>query len=259
MSEIEKQAIGPRGVGIGIVAFGPSKSLVNWDATDWTYWTMNDGYRLFARRISALFEMHPESHYADPTQYAPGHVEWMAAARHMVWLAFPNPKIPNARIYPLDKVLERFKRRYFLSTLCYMIPLAVTTIEESQRAGDGLYAPRIGIWGADMYLTTEYAKERSCVEYWASKAEDAGIEVFVPDESPLLKATYDYGYETAAMSRAKALLLGRQKELSQKLVEAQLEDRAVNHKVSSIQGMLDECGHQIAALTDAPPNGVPWT
>jgi hypothetical protein len=255
VSNIESQPrAGLRGVGIGIVAFGATKMLVNWDSPEWSYWSMNDSYAIFAKRLGKLFEMHPIKHYTDPVQYTPDHEARMASfAAGTVMLAFPNPKIPNADVYPLDKILARFGRRYFTSSITYMIPYAIMTIEKSLRDGDGIYAPRIGMWGCDMGLTSEYAKERSCTEYWLAKAEGAGIEVYVPPESPILKAGYDYGYETAAISAHQRIIAARRKELQEQLDLALQADRVANDRVSAIQGMMSEVTFFETSLTPSPP------
>ena len=258
---LEKAELGKRGVGIGIVAFGATKTLVDWDSPDWAYWSMNDSYAFFARRLHKLFEMHPIAHYTNQDEpekhnYIADHEARMASfAAGTVMLAFPNPKIPNATVYPLDTILARFKRDYFMSSICYMIPYAVMTIEKSLRDGDGLFVPRIGLWGCDMGLTSEYAKERACVEYWLAKAEDAGIEVHIPTDSPLLKANYRYGYDTALISARARIVNARRVELQEQLTRAIEADRVANDRVSSLQGMLSEVTYFEVTLTDEPPLG----
>lgn len=244
---------GPRG--IGIVAFGATKALVNWDASDWMYWSMNDSYHFFARKLWALFEMHPRSHYTDPKHYIPDHEARMAMMGRGVWLAIPNPNIPNAQIYPLDEVVRAFGRKYFTSTLTFMIPLAVLKIEESLARGDGIFLPKIGLWGCDMALSSEYARERACTEYWLGKAEERGIEIVIPEESPLLKANYVYGYDTDLIASRRRVIEARRLELSEQLAAARQNDRVANDRVSGLEGMLSEVSFFEAHMTDEPPTG----
>ena len=258
LSNIEHLKVGPKGVGIGIVAGGETKSLVDWDSPDWVYWSMNDFYFHFAKKLAALFEMHPPSHYNDPKQYTPGHEAWMGTARIPVYLAFPNPKIPNGIPYPLDGVVTQFGRRYFRSTVSYMIPMAIRTILRDKAEGGGLYAPRIGLWGCDMQLTSDYAKERACVEYWLGRAEQMGIEVVIPDESPLLKSDYLYGYETEKMVAHSRVIRARVRELEEQLTVALHTDRQANARVSELQGMLREAAFYNQHLTDSAPSGEEW-
>ncbi len=254
MSLIEHmERSGPRGV--GIVAFGSTKSLVNWESPDWMYWSMNDSYNYFAKRIWALFEMHPASHYTDPRHYIPDHEARMAKMGRSVWLAFPNPNIPNASIYPLNDVVRAFGHKYFTSTITFMIPFAILKIEESLARRDGIFAPRIGLWGCDMALSSEYARERSCTEYWLGRAEQRGIEIVIPEQSPLLKANYVYGYDTVLIEDRRRVIEARRIELSEQLAAARQNDRVANDRVSGLEGMLSEVSFFEAHMTDEPPTG----
>ena len=122
---------------------------------------------------SAVFEMHPASHYNSSVVYLKTHETMLAELSEKglhVYLAFANPKIPKGRLYPYERVVEYFGREYFRSTLAFMIPMAIMQIESDDNKRDKVFAPRIGLWGCDMDLNSEYERERPCVEYWVARA-----------------------------------------------------------------------------------------
>lgn len=245
--------------GIGLCAFGATKILTPWDNPAWTFWTMNDFYWSIPQEIqrdvtfSALFELHPASHYNDSAGYIHSHEQMLAdlsAKGLRVWLAYPNEKIPQGHLYPLDEVVKRFGRKYFCSSVAYMIPMAIMCIEDYPQQ----FLPRIGLWGCDMQLTSDWAKERACVEYWLGRAEERGIEIVAPDESPILKSLYLYGYEQGKIDAAHKLIEGRQAELAHMLMKAEDQARKGHDAAQELRGMMQEDGWALQMFTDEKPN-----
>ena len=250
--------------GIAIVGGGATMKYAPL-ATDesWTCWTMNDFYdaipALLQRpiKVGAVFEMHPPSHYTDHIEYRKDHEKRLAELRCKVYVAFPNPKIPNAMTYPIDEVLAYFDGPdYFCSTLPYMIAIAIMVIEKSAELADGVFAPRIGMFGCDMQLTSEYAKERACTEFWLGQAKARGIEVVVPDESPLLKSTYRYGYDTEKLSKVKKLIKGRHEELMTLRDQWARQEKVAHDMFIQYEASANETGWAQTNLTDdtIPPS-----
>src|ERR1700687_541663 len=94
---------------IGICAFGATKILTPWDDPAWTFWTMNDFYWSIPQEIqrdvvfSAIFEMHPASHYTQTPGYIHSHEQMLAdlsAKGLRVWLGVENPQIPPGHSSP---------------------------------------------------------------------------------------------------------------------------------------------------------------
>ena len=89
--------------------------------------------------------------------------------------------IPNAIEYPLQEVSD-LVGDYYNSSIAYMLALAI--FEEYDK---------IGIWGVDMIgqgepgHADEYRDERPNCEYLIGFAKAKGIEIYLPDECPLLK------------------------------------------------------------------------
>lgn len=240
---------GPRG--IAIVAYGATKVIAPWEnSAEWMIWSLNDAYAHFATRLSALFEMHPPSHYNDHAQYVPDHEKRMSELTCDVWLAFPNPKIPNGKLYPLKEIVK-YGRDYFCSTLPYMIGMAIAQIKTYPDA----FLPKLGVWGCDMQLTSEYAKERACTEWWLARAEGYGIEVVVPDDSPLLKSGYRYGYETTTIDARTRIMDARDRDLRTMLASAERQAALATEQVANIRGMRDELAYLRVNLTTEVPTG----
>jgi hypothetical protein len=254
-------AVGPKG--IAIIGFGPTKADAPWDDPAWTRWTMNDLYwqlPLVLKRevkLSTIFEMHPRSHYTSHKDYIATHEQSLASMTEQglnVILAFANEHIPKARLYPLDEMVKRFGRRYFCSSVAFMVVFAISCIEDDPVQ----FAPRLGMFGCDMGLTSDWAKERACVEYWLRAAEERGIELVVPSGSPLLKSSYLYGYETAKLDANQQAIDGRKQELQAMLEAVEAEGRERANKAAEIRGMLSEQGWAEVTFTDKKPNSVAW-
>jgi hypothetical protein len=56
-------------------------------------------------------------------------------------------------------------------------------------------ASEIALFGVDMRMQGEFARQRPCCEYMVGLARGMGIDVYVHDRSPMLKSKYLYGYE----------------------------------------------------------------
>lgn len=100
------------------------------------------------------------------------------------------PELKNARVFPLEEVLNEFMRmRFYLNSLCYMIALAI--IQKPKK---------IQCYGVDMCDKLEYMEEKGCVEFWLGVAMGRGIEVATTKCSMVLgkaspKQKFFYGYE----------------------------------------------------------------
>lgn len=85
----------------------------------------------------------------------------------------PERRVPNAVLFPMQRVMGAVGRKYLTSTIAFM--LAHALVDEGI-AEVGLY----GINGDD-----GYAEQRPCVEYLCGRLEGNGITVTVPDCSKL--------------------------------------------------------------------------
>lgn len=83
--------------------------------------------------------------------------------------------LENATPYPFEDV-SRVTGAYWNSSIGYMLALAIT---------EGV--DRIGLWGVDMKGDDEYGYQRPNCEYLIGLARGKGIDVVIPEESPLCK------------------------------------------------------------------------
>jgi len=119
---------------------------------------------------------------------------------HPIFVPYPAPEYPSARVYPIGEIVRRFEDSYFSSTVSYAIAYAIF-----------IGVRRIDLFGMDFAYSRPYRQladgswtnvivgqepNRAGVEYWCGRARGAGIDVRVTDSSQLLNANnrFYYGY-----------------------------------------------------------------
>ena len=152
---------------------------------DWEVWGLpwdNDRYPHFDR----LFDIHPLEciRKATPSFYPPRYEDRLRELCDLgaaLYMQKAYPDIPNAIEYPLEEV-SSLVGDYYNSSIAYMLALAIFEGYD-----------KIGIWGVDMIgqgepgHADEYRDERPNCEYLLGFAKAKGIEIYLPDECPLLK------------------------------------------------------------------------
>ena len=141
-----------------------------WDEERWPY-------------FDRLFDIHPLEciRKATPSFYRIGYEDRLKDLEHPLYMQQAYADIPNAAEYPLKEV-SALVGDYYNSSIAYMLALAI--FEE---------VDRVGIWGVDMIgqgesgHADEYRDERPNCEYLLGFAKAKGIEIYLPDECPLLK------------------------------------------------------------------------
>mgnify|MGYP001615221585 CR=1 FL=1 len=78
--------------------------------------------------------------------------------------------------YPLQDVIKEFNTKYFTNTVAYMLAYVAY-----------LKIPLCKVYGVDVTFGAPYAQENRGVEYWIGRAQERGVNVFVPDESQLMR------------------------------------------------------------------------
>jgi hypothetical protein len=140
-----------------------------WDEERWPY-------------FDRLFDIHPLECIRDatPSFYRDGYEDRLKEITHL-YMQEAYPDIPNAIKYPLKEV-SALVGDYYNSSIAYMLALAIFEGYD-----------KIGIWGVDMIgqgepgHADEYRDERPNCEYLIGFAKAKGIEIYLPDECPLLK------------------------------------------------------------------------
>jgi hypothetical protein len=138
---------------IAIVGRGKTSKFTPWDNPDVDIWGMNDNAMNFPR-LDASLEMHTDALVTDRYNVAKGYV-WRGG---------------------------REQQDLYTSSMPYAIALAIY-----QRYS------RIELYGIDLAGVGEYAKYADLVLFWIGKATGLGIDVIIPDESPLLQGLKLYG------------------------------------------------------------------
>jgi len=93
----------------------------------------------------------------------------------------------KAKQFPREEVLSIRENKYFTSSIAWVIGLAINEGVET-----------IGLFGVDLFLTKEYQRERPCIENLLGFAQGKGINIVIPEVSPLMKgALYcdEFAYE----------------------------------------------------------------
>ena len=167
---------------VAVVGLAPSThDDAPYEDPDWEVWGLpwdEERWPYFDR----LFDIHPLECIRDatPSFYRNGYEDRLKEITHL-YMQEAYRDIPNAIKYPLKEV-SALVGDYYNSSIAYMLALAI--FEQ---------VDKIGIWGVDMAdhgepgHADEYRDERPNCEYLLGFAKAKGIEIYLPDECPLLK------------------------------------------------------------------------
>lgn len=180
---------------VAIVAKGQGAGLAPWSDPDWEIWGLA---WVKYPRVDVLVDPHNLDHTHDPLwweEYAfedmtsAASKELMSQARRVV-LEKAHPDYPHSEAFPLAEVAECLGRRYFESTVAYMIGLAIF---EGWR--------HIGLWGVQMGTTLEYIEQRPNIEWLIGLAEGRGIKIELMPGSRLCMSHFEAGVYGVNMKR----------------------------------------------------------
>jgi hypothetical protein len=165
------------------------KTLSKFDSqrTDCDVWVFNEavsGRLQWAQCATAVFQMHERAIWSNPkNRNDPGHYAWLKSQTAIpVYMQDKFEEVPGSERYPLEEIIERFKIRYFTSSVSYALALAAYL---------GTYT-RVEIYGVEMETNTEYQYQRDGVTLWIGVLLGLGVDVYAPlgiFDQPL------YGYE----------------------------------------------------------------
>jgi hypothetical protein len=92
-----------------------------------------------------------------------------------IYMQRVEPDIPRSVAFPLGDM----PRDYFCSSIAYMLALAAVKGMD------------IEVWGVDNHTNEEWFFERPCNEWWLGYAQGKGCDVWVHQDSSLLKPELD--------------------------------------------------------------------
>lgn len=155
---------------IAIVGMSPTCDKAPWGDSSWEKWGLvwHDEYWA---RCDRLFEMH-DLEYLKNCYPSEGYLEKLNEICVPLYMQKHYREVPLSIPYPFHLV----PTKYFSSSVGYMTALAISEKPDV-----------IGIWGVDMKDTKEHQYQRPNLEYLIGRAEGLGIEIYLPEESPVMK------------------------------------------------------------------------
>lgn len=180
-------------------------------------------------RFNVIFEIHD-----DLSRHDAGYPAWLLGhgVPVVVGEAFP---LEGGEVFPYGEAEKLFGSLYLTSSSAYMVCLALL------RGYD-----HIELYGVDMAVDDhEYFWQRPCMECWIGFARGRGVNVVIPERSPLCRSDYVEGrhfgqYQPETPIKPDALL-----------------DMAANHqgkaqealaRLQAMQQQLDEAEHLKAII-----------
>ncbi len=171
---------------IAIVGGAWTSKLAPYDDPSWKIWCMAWHRH---QRADVLWEPHEQHMYEGPSPrperqlwvekpapWEPEEVEFVVAPASR-WPAFPGFNIVG-----LDSLLERMDRRVLDNSPAYALSYAIS-----------LRPKTIGLFGIHQRSEPEYLTERGGVLFHLGRAMGMGIEVVIPEQSPLLRSVWQAG------------------------------------------------------------------
>lgn len=169
---------------IAIIGFAKdSYGIAPWDNPEWEKWGLpwdiTKGWESYDR----LFEMHDKSLLDPPIEGStrvPGYYTELLPKIAKVRKLYMNDPIEGAIQYPLE-LTDVITGGYYGSSMSYVLALAIV-----QKPTD------IGIYGINMAAEDEYVYQRASFEFLLGICKGLGINLHLPDTSPLLKFQDQY-------------------------------------------------------------------
>ena len=205
----------------------------------WTLWGQGNGH-LHMPRADVYLQTHglrsiglatiPSDFFAAPARLGASEI---VVHRELLDAPFVRREdgTPTVRVFPFDDVLAAFPRRYFTSSIAWLIGYAVTLRPE-----------QIGIWGVDLSVGDEWGPQRGGVEYIIGQADALlGEEnVIIPARSLLVRAPFLYGLQDEANRDARSVIADQRIVLDQELANYRKALRAAEDARLQLRARIDE-------------------
>lgn len=157
-----------------IAILGSAPSLEGVPREGWEYWSLMSNFQSTSLPVvpNRWFELHTPVHLLG-VGVSQAEIDYLGTMENM-WMMSP---VGKANQFPRNEVLGIRKGiQYFTSSIAWVIGLAILEKVDT-----------IGLWGVDLMLTKEYQRERPCIENLLGFAEGQGINIVIPENSPLCK------------------------------------------------------------------------
>lgn len=236
-----------------IVGFAPSWTQTPWDDPQAERWGLNALHKVAADKpFDRWYQLHDIDKFH--TNDLEEHVGFLAAFDGPVYLWKEHMErwaefIPNAVAYPKKEITDTFGT-YFTNSISWMIAHALLEAGPLPKIGEPMTAPlhtKIGVYGVDMAVDSEYSHQRPSCEYFLGIAEGRGIKLILPPTSDLLKSPYLYGAEDGDFYRQK--LEARDKELAAQFAQYEQQVSQQQAAMHQIIGARDQIKYDLRTWT----------
>lgn len=213
-----------------------TRPLAPWDDKTVEIWTLGKNYKHSDYRCDRHYELHELA--AGFNRWSPQYVQWMEANSERLWIQTKHPKLPKAKIFPINDIIGKW-RRYLTCQIAEMIGHALLEHSNGQRI------KQLGIYGCDLAQDSpipeknEYAWQRPSVEYWVGLCEGAGIDVIIPAGSDICKSSRIYGYEDDAFATMDNCIVQREQELAQRMQQLEMQIQQASHQKAVLAGAAE--------------------
>lgn len=180
-----------------IAILGSAPSLVATPMEGWEYWSLMSNFQSSALPVvpNRWFELHTITHLINNAGVSQAEIDYLGTIENL----YMQTPVGIAKQFPRNEVLAIRENQYFTSSIAWVIGLAILEKVET-----------IGLFGVDLLLTKEYQRERPCIENLLGFAQGRGINIVIPDCSPLMKGAlycdeFAYELQVRAKENEKAL------------------------------------------------------
>lgn len=209
-----------------------SRMLAPFHDKSFEIWGLNELY-LMIPRADRWFEVHTK-YWLKRSHRDKQHLQWLRDAKIPIYMPKKVDDVPMSVTYPLDDILGFFNKnwlndydkfRYLNNSISPMIGLAIY---------EGF--KEIRIYGVDMALKKEYREQKPSCEFFVGYAMGAGIKIYIPSESDLLRTGALYGFEEVSDMEKK--FRRKDEELRKKVQAAKMQEREIMLAGARLEGAL---------------------
>lgn len=210
---------------VAIVCGSPSTEMdAPFGNPDYEVWVLGNRCHRYPS-FDRIFEIHNDlTQHGDILAYAESleaHGKPMVVGEQ-----FPLP----AEVYPYKQAQDLVGSTYLTSSSAYMVAYAILQ-----------GAKHIELYGVDMAVDDhEYFWQRPCMEFWVGFAKGRGIEVVIPEASPLCKSDYVEGWHHGNYKPATPF---RSNEYADLAAEHASRVREAQEALQGMQDVLDRAEH----------------
>lgn len=177
---------------LAIVGNGPTRDNPRHNNMGWDVWAMNNHPFLWQKRVTALFEMHPDVLEAD--RYTAEYKDWLKHVTFPVYMHRVHPDIPSSVQFPREAIAQEYPvliekgdliiKDFYAETTAYMLALALYFGYQI-----------IELYGIDLNKR-QYLPHRDSIFLWLGYLQANRVRVIIPEESPLMdEALYPFNHK----------------------------------------------------------------